>query len=374
MDRRILGGGAIVCSTMVLWSQSPATESGRDACNRESTNATSACSTENSTGQTPERSSPQNFIPEIRHIPELLSVSLQWSSTQSGSHSASKLTHLPDTMEGVYSDLLTQAQAAANQDQLMTALTAVSGIPKNSQHHERAQQLQENWSQELLQRATVRCQEGDVAVALSMLQAIPPHSQRYARATELRERWSQQAALLGRAAAAKNNRDWNSVIAALEALKGTPLYHSLPVQELLQQAIYHSFKPDEALVQQSVTAPNGLSINFVLPELSASANTTQTPASAQTSSSVESLPEAQSLSINLNQAMAWAQPPMPVASIPPPVPRQVARTSSSSPSMVFPVSTAQSIAPPTSIALLPFNKVRNSSSSRTDIPNSDVVK
>ncbi|MCY7321409.1 MAG: hypothetical protein LH660_06305, partial [Phormidesmis sp. CAN_BIN36] len=178
-------------------------------------------------------------------VPEKLS-NHQWSDQLQSQEQPDKL---PSEMEAVYADLLTQAQASASRDQLTEAVNTVAGIPKNSQHYELVQQLQEDWSQELMRQATSHIQQAEIKPAIALLNSIPETSQWHDRGTELRQRWTQQAKLLNQATAAKSAEDWQGVIDATKSLEGSPLYNSLPVQELLQQAMTKRYEPDAALLQ-----------------------------------------------------------------------------------------------------------------------------
>jgi hypothetical protein len=156
---------------------------------------------------------------------------------------------LPAQMESMYADLLNQAQASASRDQLTEAVKIIAGIPKNSRHHELAQQLEDDWARELVRQATTHFQQADVTTAIALLETIPNTSQWHDRVTELRDRWSQQAKLYDRAIAAKSATDWQGAIDAIKLLEGSPIYNSLPVQELLQQAMTKLYEPDATLVQ-----------------------------------------------------------------------------------------------------------------------------
>ncbi|WP_206754547.1 hypothetical protein, partial [Leptolyngbya sp. FACHB-36] len=144
---------------------------------------------------------------------------------------------------------LKQAQASASRDQIADAMNGISGIPKNSRHYEMAQRLQEDWSRELLRQATNYCRQAKVETAVSMLSTIPATSQLHDRVTELRQRWSKQAKVLDQAIAAKDAEDWQQAISAIKSLEGSPMYHSLPVQELLQQAMTNLYEPEESLTE-----------------------------------------------------------------------------------------------------------------------------
>jgi hypothetical protein len=160
---------------------------------------------------------------------------------------------LPEKLEAVYGDLLDQAQAAANREAFQEAMQQVSGIPKNSRHYALAQQLQEDWVREVVRQATTACQQARVTEAIALLDSIPAASQVSAQASELRQRWSQQAEILKRAMAAKAAGDWQAAIDAVQALEGTPMYHSVAVQSLLQQAMTSLYEPDASLLDIAVS-------------------------------------------------------------------------------------------------------------------------
>jgi hypothetical protein len=174
------------------------------------------------------RSAPEQFNPE-------------WGRDQSN--------RLPDDIEAVYGKLLDQAQAAANSERFASAIATITGIPKNSRHHELAQRLQEDWSREILRQASNHYQQAHVAIALSLLNAIPSTSQAHAHAAALHAEWQRYGTWLNRAITAKTNGNWQDAIDALKQLENTPLYQSLAVQELLQQAITKLYEPDQAMMQ-----------------------------------------------------------------------------------------------------------------------------
>jgi hypothetical protein len=159
---------------------------------------------------------------------------------------------LPKEVETNYAELVNQAQSAASRDQITDAVEAVAGIPKNSEHYDLAQQLEEDWSQELVRQATKQYQQADVSDSISLIDKIPETSKWHGRATELKQRWQEQSRLLHQAMAAKSSGDWQGTINAIKALDGAPLYNSLPVQELLQEAITKLYEPDQDLVQIAV--------------------------------------------------------------------------------------------------------------------------
>jgi len=291
MDRRVLGSGAIVCSAIVLWSQ-PSTPESQEV--QDCQDGAAICT---------ERAA-QNVQPQPRILPPDVSRAIEALPIEWGSGAAD----LPESMESLYGGMLERAQAAASENKLAIALTTVAGIPNNSEHRKEATQLQESWAQELLERGNSRYQQGNVEAAMAMLSAIPPTSDRFERAQELMERWNRQAALLNRAEVAKNAGDWQSVMVAIESLEGSPLYDSRPVQQLLQQALYRAYGSDESLMQ--------------LAELPAGdvggAAIAAIPTDQVVPEGVQ--PNLPDLPIDVNQAMAWAQPISPSAAAPRPTP------------------------------------------------------
>lgn len=228
MSRQVLECGVIVCSTIALYSWAPpsVSEPSLPDCDvsSKSSGAEKSCS--------PTASQSTKAAPEK-------SMTAEWGDRHK----------LPQKIETVYGGLLEQAQAAASRNQITEAVARIAGIPKNSQHYPLAEQLQEDWSLELLRQATSECQQGHVTKAISLLDRIPATSKRRDRVIELRQRWSQQAGLLERATAAKKAGDWQTALDAVKALEGSPMYHSTPVQDLLQQAMMKLYEPDQMLLQ-----------------------------------------------------------------------------------------------------------------------------
>jgi hypothetical protein len=289
MNRLVLGSGTIACSIMVIysWAQPSTSEHTLNDCESLPTAESQSSSAKSQVNCS------SSILPQIADIPERLISALRGTI---------RPNIVPPEMEAVYGDLLKQAQTEANSDRLADAISHVAGIPKNSQHHEMAQQLQEDWSQELLQRATQSYQEARVQSALTMLHAIPATSERYTRASELQIRWYQEAVLLHQAKTARNAGNWKGVMDALKSLEGTSLYHSLPAQQLLQQAINKLYEPDEAVMQLTSTTsskPSDLTNTVALPSAD--------PAGIS-SPSVDPVPKLPGLAIDIDQALEWAQP------------------------------------------------------------------
>lgn len=253
MSRQVLERGVLACSALALygWAQPSVSE---PAIHHDCEIAAKVSNSESRCLQSVQKSA-------SKANPETLATD-QWSDRSS--------ERLPDKMETVYGNLLTQSQGLVDHNQLTQAVDLVAGIPKNSQHYGMAQQLQEDWSRELLRQATSECQQGRVESALWMLNTIPSSSQLHDRITELQQRWSNQDKLLQHAIALKQSSNWQGVIDTIKALEGAPMYQSLLVQGLLQQAMTQLYRPDAAMlqvamedlqtVQPAVTSPETISI------------------------------------------------------------------------------------------------------------------
>ncbi|XHX78627.1 MAG: hypothetical protein RBJ76_01455 [Stenomitos frigidus ULC029] len=249
MNRQVLERGALACSFLALygWSQPSVSEPTLSPCET----APNVTATQNDCLQKAQwvamGTAPEPLMRE------------QWGDR--------RLSQLPKPIEAVYSALLQQGQTLGDRNQLSAAINRVAGIPKNSQHYEMAHQLQEDWSRELLRQATSECQQARVAKAIAMLDIIPASSQLHDRAVELRHRWSKQDNLLQQAIAFKRTGDWQGVIDAIKALEGTPMYQSLPVQELLQKAMTQLYTPDATLLQVATEDLPTLPPSLALPEV-----------------------------------------------------------------------------------------------------------
>lgn len=232
MSRQVLQRGALACSALALygWTQpsvsAPVMQHDCETTAKVSS-LDSRCSQRTQTLAS-------NTVPEG-------STTNHWRDRVS--------ERLPDKMEAVYGDLVAQAQTLTDRKELTQAVDLIGGIPKNSRHYGMSQQLQEDWSRELLREATSECRQGRVGKALLMLNTIPSQSQLHDRITELRQRWSKQDKLLQQAIAFKQSGDWQGVIDTVKALEGAPMYQSLLVQGMLQQAMTLLYKPDTAMLQ-----------------------------------------------------------------------------------------------------------------------------
>lgn len=265
MSLRVLSGGTIVCSALLMygWVKSLPVTPGAH-CDQQPDKTNSANS---------DRAKAANYcvkkaaisLPNL--IPERL-LNWQWGN---GSKN-----QLPARMEAEYEAELGAAQAFVSRDRLPQAIAKAAGIPKNSRHFEKAQQLQADWSRELLRQATSEYQQARIAKAMAMLQVIPSTSPLHSQVVELRQRWSQQAGLLNRAMAAKAAGDWQGAIDAIKALEAAPVYHSLVVQNLLQHALIKLYEPDQTLLQIATddlpSAPMAIAPPELLPVKWRSAN------------------------------------------------------------------------------------------------------
>ena len=236
MSRQVLERGVLACSALALygWSQPSVSEPiTQHDCKPASTvsSAKSSC-VQNS------KSSAANRLSSTP--PEQL-VNDQWSDRRSNP--------LPDKMEAVYGDLVAQAQTLVGRNQFTQAVDLIGGIPRNSRHYGMAQQLQEDWSRELLRQASSDYEQGLIGQALSRLDTIPSTSQLHDRVAEIQQRWHKQESVLQRAIALKQAGNWQGVTDTIKALEGTPMYQSLLVQGLVQQAMTQLYKPDAAMLQ-----------------------------------------------------------------------------------------------------------------------------
>jgi len=225
----LLGGGVILCSTAgVYWWQQAFVSQSRGIDIQTPTRVPEQTSSILATPQLVRDTNPEP-------IAELL-----WSDRPAA---------LPKQMEAVYEDALKQSHTLASQNQLTEAIRIVAGIPSNSQHFAMAQQLQDDWSRELLRQATNECQQANVTKAIALLKAVPVSSPLYRRASQLQQTWNQQAQILNQAITANKKGNWQAAINAIEALETSPMFHSLRVQELLQQAMIKLYEPDAQLLQ-----------------------------------------------------------------------------------------------------------------------------
>ncbi|WP_416673280.1 hypothetical protein [Egbenema bharatensis] len=292
MNRWILGSGAIVTSAVTLYSWNPSFVQIDDL--EEGNQAAGSNPSEFSDSSRSRDKQGIHRIPVISHTLELLSFDRQWSRNATD--------RLPRSMEMMYRDRLKQAQSAAEEGDFTEAVTLVSGVPKNSQHYELAQQLQNDWSQELLQQATKLYQQADLVGALTILQSIPSTCDQSDRATSLRERWGQQAVLLERTIVAYRAGEWDRAIESVRALENTPLYHSVLVQDILQESISNRLRPDERLMQ--IASAN-------LPTASAIPTTLPAPTSYPAPPALEPMatPLSPQLPVDVSRALEWSSPP-----------------------------------------------------------------
>jgi len=239
MNQRIIGRGAIACSTVVMaqWIPPFGIQLPDSACQKETEPGTTSSAAGATTAS--KKCSSNGIFALMERLPERFK--LQWSQSRS--------QRLPGSIERKYQQLIEQAQTLAGENRVAEAIVLMNAIPKNSRHFDVAYQLQETWSQEMLYEATNRYQQADLTTALKLLEAIPATSSQYPQATQLKRKWQQDAAKMQRAIAASKAGNWEQVIQQLEAFQGTPLFQSLPVQELLQLALIKVLEPDPALLE-----------------------------------------------------------------------------------------------------------------------------
>jgi hypothetical protein len=198
--------------------------------------------------------------------------------------------------------VLADAQKMADQNQLPAALLALGGIPKNSQRFPLAQQLQQDWAQELLQQATQHYSQANLKTALQVLASIPATSPAFQQAHSLATQWRQEASWLHQAQAAAQAERWQTVINVLKRLEDRPLYQSTLVQTLLQSAMSRIYQPSDRLLKvASSTTSDTATIQPQIPRL------------PTVKDSLETIPDATKLEIEIKQALTWAQPQKPAA-------------------------------------------------------------
>lgn len=295
MNHPQLGSRAIVCSALLVygWVQPAASKLSLDQCEDNAVK-----SPKNSAGQNaqqPGKGCKLEKQPMMSPTPKLEQLGIQWSNRSTG--------RLSSDMEAVYRNLIEQARELATHDRITDAVPLVMGVPKNSRYYEMAQQLQENWSQELLHLAKDAYQQADLSRSLVLLKVIPIASSQHGYASQLEQQWRQQSTIFKQAISAQKTENWQSVIDAIRKLQGTPLYQTLPAQELLQQAMIKKFEPDNTLMQVAVAegenapAPS-VSVNPVIIAVPEITTVAALPAESVTASPT----------VELEQALKWANP------------------------------------------------------------------
>lgn len=159
---------------------------------------------------------------------------------------------VPQDLEDSYESLIGQAQAQAKNDQFKQAILNLEGVPKNSQHFALAQQVKDEFSQSLLRRANDKYQKGDIQTALTMLDAVAPSSTSSAQAKKLQKDWGEQGEQFEMARTAIAKKDWSNALKSLDQLKGTPIFQSAQVQQLLQLANDQLGQPDKITTKTAV--------------------------------------------------------------------------------------------------------------------------
>ncbi len=246
MQRQLFSHATILCSTAIIISAVSPTGSRSHECgDRPQHNPMAAAKKEHSTNtravifnaSIPCAQKPLRLV--NAQAPDPI-ANLQWGR---------RPKKAPANMEALYLERIEQAQALANQAQLPQAIAEIASIPEDSQHYEVAHQLKEDWAREVLRQAINACQQAQVKKALTLLEAIPTNSQSHAQASELQSNWKKQALVLNRAIAAQKARNWQAVLEAVHSLEGALMYQSVPVQELLQQAMINLYEPDATLLR-----------------------------------------------------------------------------------------------------------------------------
>ena len=295
MNHPQLGSRAIICSALLVygWIQPAASKLSLDQCEDKSVKSPKNPSDQNA--QQPGRGCKLEKQPMMSPTPNLELFGIQWSNRSTG--------RLSNEMETVYRALIEQAQELANHDRITDAVPLIVGVPKNSRYYEIAQQLQENWSQELLHLAKDAYQQANLSRSLVLLQVIPTASSQHGYASQLQQQWRLQSAIFKQAISAQKTGNWQSVIDAIRKLQGTPLYQTLPAQELLQQAMINKFEPDNTLMKVAIAEGDNASASSV------SANPALT--TVPELSTIASLPGESvtgSPTIELEQALKWSNP------------------------------------------------------------------
>jgi len=237
MNRRILECGALACSAIMIygWTNSSTFKADLSNCQNHRDSSISSGKGKHNV-RMPKGCLQKASLASISEIPRRL-FNIQWGRSES--------TVLPKNTESIYDELLLQAQSFANQDRFAEAIKLLAGVPKNSRHYQTIQQLEEDWSRELFRQANEHYQHAQMGSAIARLDAIPSTSQLHNRAIELRQRWGAHFKLVKQAIAANKAGDWQSTIQTIQLLEGTPVYYSLPIQTLLQQAMTELYEPDE---------------------------------------------------------------------------------------------------------------------------------
>ncbi|EKQ69972.1 hypothetical protein OsccyDRAFT_0226 [Leptolyngbyaceae cyanobacterium JSC-12] len=260
MNRRILEYGTLACSAIIVygWVNSSVFKTEISNCKKQS-QSTSTVSPEkdNHKAELTKHCLQKASLATAYDIPRQL-FNIQWRWSES--------ILLPKNTEAVYDELLLQAQSLASRNQFAEAIKLLAGVPKNSRHYQTVQQLEEDWSRELFRQANEHYQHAQIVTAIARLDAIPSMSQLHSRSMELRQRWSSHHRLVNQAIAANKSGNWQGAIQAIQSLEGTPVYHSVTVQSLLQQAMAEFYKPDATFLEVATEGLPKVSIPVASPE------------------------------------------------------------------------------------------------------------
>ena len=176
---------------------------------------------------------------------------------------------VPQDLEDSYEALIGQAQAEAKNDRFKQAILNLEGVPKNSQHFALAQQVKDEFSQSLLQRANDKYQKGDIQTALAMLGAVAPSSTSASQAKKLQKDWGEQGERFEIARTAIAKKDWSNALKSLDQLKGTPIFQSAQVQQLLQLATNQLGQPDKITIKTAIARMPASTNSVVTAQVSA---------------------------------------------------------------------------------------------------------
>lgn len=111
-------------------------------------------------------------------------------------------------------------QQQGSEQALLSGLELATRIPDYHYLHQRATQLQKNWSNQVVQVAQDRAMDGDLAGAIALAKQLPPGNPSYRDAKNLVLEWSKlrdrEANLLAKIEIALQKRDWNAAEAVVQ--------------------------------------------------------------------------------------------------------------------------------------------------------------
>jgi hypothetical protein len=160
---------------------------------------------------------------------------------------------LPSDVEAHYSELIKSAESKASQNQVLEAMQTIAGVPSNSEHFDEAQQLQESFARELLRLSDEKYNQADISSAIAILRAVPSSTTLGEQAQQQVEQFTDEMRLLDSVQIAQAKGDFSGALNQLEALRGTPIYNTTPIQQLVQSLIGRTYGPGSST---TVTADN----------------------------------------------------------------------------------------------------------------------